>query len=40
MNAEESINVNELARHAVQNENPQLLRSPVKRNPNGRVRIF
>jgi len=40
MNAEESINVNELARHAVQNKNPQLLRLPVKRNPNGRVRIF
>ncbi|KAE9522521.1 hypothetical protein AGLY_017086 [Aphis glycines] len=36
MNAEETINVNEPVRHAVQNENPQLLRSPVKRNPNGR----
>jgi len=40
MNAEESININEPARHAIHNENLELLRSPVKRNPNGRVRIF
>lgn len=32
--------MNEPARHAVQNENMQLLRSPVKKNPNGRVIFF
>jgi len=40
MNPEESIYINEPARHAVDNENLELLCSPVERNPNGRVRIF
>jgi len=43
MNANEfdSVNVDEpAAQNAAQNESEELLCSPVKRNPNGRVRIF